>query len=176
MPHIALYFFCSNAADTRNHASHIIRSLLSQLITKIRSLIRHLMPTYEVQGSRILSENSIELLWSMFLAAISTSDTPRVLCLMDGLDECNAISTKTFLNEAIRPRPSGRLNLLIVSREHPTWIRDSLGAWSRIRLDPDAKDDVQDSWSAYIFTRTEELACSVVKRCSQSSLGKSDPH
>jgi len=83
---------------------------------------------------------------------------------------------RLFLKEAIRPRPSDRLNLLIVSREHPTWIRDSLGAWSRIRLDPDAKDDVQDSLSAYIFTRTEELACSVVKRYSQSSLGKSDPH
>jgi len=45
----------------------------------------------------MFSETSIELLWSMFLDAISTSHTPRVLCIIDGPDECNAISTKTFL-------------------------------------------------------------------------------
>jgi len=55
----------------------------------------------------MFSETSIELLWSMFLDAISTSHTPRVLCLIDGPDECNAISTKTFLEGSYQAKTIG---------------------------------------------------------------------
>ncbi|KAM5347736.1 hypothetical protein ACJ41O_007560 [Fusarium nematophilum] len=155
---IATYFFCDFKDDRRNSSVSVLRGLIFQLLQSDEQLIRHIVPTYRIRGEQLFQERSFETLWEILLKMMGTS---RVSCVLDGLDELLLPSLETLLSKlSAVSGPEAQFRVLVVSREHPKCLKSSLGQFPRIRLDPDAKDEVSAGLEQYISTRVAELASS----------------
>lgn len=157
--HYSTYFFCDAKDDTRNNAVAIARGLLFQLLEQKEDLIRHILPTYEIQQDQMFRQSSFETIWKVFLQMTNDIGDSQVSCILDGLDECEPVSLQDLLQKLNKiTSTSPRLKIIVLSREHPRCIEASLGQFLRIRLDPDAKAEVRDGLDLYISTRVAELS------------------
>lgn len=157
--HYSTFFFCDAKDDTRNSAVAIVRGLLFQLLEQKEDLITHILPTYEIQKDQMFRQNSFETIWKIFLEMTNDIGGSQVSCILDGLDECEPESLQDLLQKLNRiTSTSPGLKIIVLSREHPRFLEDSLGQFLRIRLDPDAKSEVNDGLDLYISTRVVELS------------------
>ncbi|KAK1252172.1 hypothetical protein MKX08_003359 [Trichoderma sp. CBMAI-0020] len=157
--HYATYFFCDAKDNTRNSSVAIVRGLLFQLLRQKEDLIKHILPTYEVQDKQIFEKSSFETIWNIFLRMVNDIKDLPVSCVLDGLDECEPESLQDLLNKLNKiADTSPGLKIIVLSREHPTYLGASLGQSLRIRLDPDAKTEVGDGLDLYIAARVAELS------------------
>lgn len=154
-----IYFFCDLKDGRKNNAVSILRGLMFQLIGHKRKLLEHVLPTHKIQGSHLFQEQSFDVLWKLFTTMVADSEVGPVICILDGLDECEKTSLEMLLAKFKRSSEHGfKLKTLMISREHPICLKTSLNQFSRIRLDPDAKEDVNRGLEQYISMRVGELA------------------
>lgn len=155
------YFFCDFKDDRRNNAVSIVRGLLLQLLQQSEQLIDHILHVYRIQKDKLFDKTSFEALWKIFVSMVNDDRTGRVSCIIDGLDECHTESLKPLLSKLRQAQlATSKLRVIVVSREHPGCLQDSLGQpdVARIRLDPDAKTEINAGLDQYISTRVAELA------------------
>lgn len=157
--HYSTYFFCDAKDNTRNNAVAIIRGILFQLVEQKKELIGHILPSYEVQREQLFSQNSFETVWKFFIAMVNDLGDSQATCVLDGLDECEPTSLELLLKNLKKiTNTLPRLKILVLSREYPQYIGASLGQFPKIRLDPDAKTEINRGLQQYISTRVAELS------------------
>ncbi|KAH9437280.1 hypothetical protein MCOR02_000934 [Pyricularia oryzae] len=153
-----IYFFCNSSQ--RSSGISLIRGLISQLLHSNGALYKHILPDFKARGTSIFESNqsSFETLWRMFIAMVHENSLGNVSCILDGLDECDK-EWLEVLTIKIKELPSiaPRLGLIVVSREYPTCLSNSMGNSPRICLDPDSKDEINAGLELYIASQMAEL-------------------
>jgi ankyrin repeat protein len=94
LPGIVCFFFCKDDNDEQKSATSALRALLHQLFSAKNSLVRHTMTEFQIKGQKFTEE--FGTLWKIFTTAATDPGCGNVICIIDGLDECEE-STKVQL-------------------------------------------------------------------------------
>ncbi|KAF4969091.1 hypothetical protein FSARC_3614 [Fusarium sarcochroum] len=166
-----IWFFCDNKDESRNIASNILRGLMTQLVLKHNHLIPCLLSTWKMQRDTLFRSDSFETLWRIFLSMLEGLDGQEVCCVLDGLDECVESSLalllfklKTLFQHQRSPGSQSTWKIVIVSREQPQSISETLSTFPRIAL-----EDLEHDINLYITDCVTHLAR--VKNIQNSPLG-----
>ncbi|PKK51843.1 hypothetical protein CI102_5889 [Trichoderma harzianum] len=160
---VLLYYFCSNRDKNRNTALTIMRGIIHQWISRHPHLAQHVRSSFEGTETTKYTVSSFVSLWRLFLTLLRQSGSSQVVCVLDGLDECekeslgqllDAIGTYLSTSEE-KERP--RLKLILLSRPQPAILERSLGQYEQIRLDASGTEISRDI-ETYIFAKVAELA------------------
>ncbi|OCT49764.1 hypothetical protein CLCR_06731 [Cladophialophora carrionii] len=152
-----LYFFCDNKDNRRNKASCIIRGLILQVLLSHSDVISHLLPDFKIQKTNLFEENSFDSLWRIFKNIIREIDVASVSCVLDGIDELQDTSLVTLLAK-LRDLDLPKLKVIALSRHFPRSIKDALGHYPTIRLDPDSEKEVSKDVDTYVRSNVKELS------------------
>lgn len=160
---VLLYYFCSNRDKNRNSAVTIMRGIIHQWLTVQPHLAQHIKSAFEGTETTKYTVSSFVSLWRVFLTLLQQSGSGQVVCVLDGLDECEKESLKQLLDAVVsylsgtakESRP--RLKLVFFSRPQPAILGNRLGQYQRIKLDESEKE-VSNDVKRYIFAKVEELA------------------
>jgi ankyrin repeat protein len=93
------YFFCDEKIETQRHGTAILRSLIHQLLTRHRVLVKYLKVAYDLQGPK-LEQNSHEL-WRIFVAITSDKRVGPISVIVDAIDECEENTRKRLLRSIL---------------------------------------------------------------------------
>ncbi|PQE04769.1 hypothetical protein CJF30_00004577 [Rutstroemia sp. NJR-2017a BBW] len=157
-----LQYFCDNKDEKRNTGVTVIRGLLYQLLQLRPKLFDHILPTFKTQSKSLFASSSLETLWRIFEAMLRDPITGTVYCILDGLDECDENSSEVLLGKFrslffSETKPSHHLKMIIVSRDFPQFLPVLLKGVPRIRLDPDADNEIHNDIQRFITERVEQL-------------------
>jgi ankyrin repeat domain-containing protein 50 len=94
LPGTVCFFFCKDDNDEQKSATSALRALLHQLFTTKKSLVRHAMAEFQIKGEKFTEE--FGTLWKILTTAATDLGCGNVICVIDGLDECEE-STKVQL-------------------------------------------------------------------------------
>jgi len=159
---ILVYFFCDNKDEKRNTAVAILRALILQLIRQHSKLLEHIVPVFKVQKEALFNNSSIESLWRIFESMVQDPSIYSVLCVLDGLDECDEYSLEIFtekLKGFFSKSPAGcRLKLIAASRELPDCISRATSGFPHVRLDPDSNREINSDLQRFITFKVNELS------------------
>jgi len=113
------YFFNSRW-HSGNNAASLMRGLLRQLVNRRPSLShdmsRHLDSPEKAQETVKLPDR----MWNMFIKAVQTWSIGKIFCVIDGLDECDAVSQQWLISKLFGSTLVGRMvKFTIVSRDIP---------------------------------------------------------
>jgi ankyrin repeat protein len=161
-----MQFFCDNKDEKRNTAIAIVRGLIWQLLRLRPRLFTHILPSFQDRKETNLMV-SFEALWRIFESMVRDPVLGTAYCIIDGLDECDEASLEVLLkkfrtlfstksNESL----ACRLNLIAVSRDLPDFIPEVLSGFPRLRLDPDADDEVYSDIRLFINDKVDKLSLS----------------
>jgi NACHT domain len=98
---LVLYYFCEGRDPKRNSPVHLLRALIYTLVQERPSLMKHLLPDYQVRQESLFGPDAIEPLWRILMKMIEDPDTGDVYCIIDGLDEC-AKTSLTHLEHILK--------------------------------------------------------------------------
>lgn len=160
---VLLYYFCSNRDRNRNTAVTIMRGIIHQWLNFHPHLAQHIKNYFEGSETTKYTISSFVSLWRLFLILLHQSGSCQVLCVLDGLDECEIESLKQlldalgdyFLKSEETSRPS--LKLILLSRPQLALLESKLGRYRRIKLD-DSEMEVGKDVEKYISAKVAELA------------------
>ena len=159
------YFFFRDGSEKNQDGANALCALLHQLFQQRRPLIKHALPEFECNGSKLSS--LLENLWSIFLRASKDPLAGCIICILDALDECGE-ETRTALLKHVGALFSDRdanvtIKFIITSRPYGTII-DTLSEnypdVSSIRLmgeDDHEMSIIQTEISQVIDQRVEEF-------------------
>ncbi|CAI6098229.1 unnamed protein product [Clonostachys chloroleuca] len=158
-----LYYFCSNRDKNRNTALTIMRGILHQWIDIYPHLAKYIKNSFEGTNTTKYTISSFMSLWRVFLALLPQSTSSEVICVLDGLDECEKESLRQLLDaignhfSKAGEQSRTRLKLIILSRPQPAILENKLSHFKQIQLD---SPDTQISYDVekYIFAKVAELA------------------
>jgi hypothetical protein len=155
---LLVYFFCDNRDNKRNSAVAVLRGLILQLLRLRPMLFDHILPAYKVQGNSLFS--SFESLWRIFEGMILNTSLSQVICVIDGLDECDEPSLDMLVKKlkAFFSKPPQTFKLIAVSREKPVCLPRALSGFLRIRLAPDLDAQVETDLRRFVEFMVGELA------------------
>ncbi|KAI1178591.1 ankyrin repeat protein [Nemania sp. FL0916] len=160
---VLLYYFCSNRDKNRNTAVTIMRGIIHQWLNLHPHLAQHIKTYFDGSETTKYTISNFVSLWRLFLIMLRESGSCRVVCVLDGLDECEKDSLKLLL-DAIRDyltnsdgASSLKLKLIFLSRPRPELLETMLGRYRRIKLD-DSDIEVGKDVERYIFAKVAELA------------------
>lgn len=144
---LLLFHFRDNQDEKHNNATAVLRSLVYQLTAKcpVQWAEPILSLFFESPEKTQATLASAEALWMIMRRLLQSPDLGTVVCMLDGLDECDAVSAdllaEKFCDFYLSPDSSsteggdgGRFKLLIVSRRMDG---TRLHAFPQVRLDPD---------------------------------------
>ena len=94
------YFFFKETDVSRKDGSKAIRAFLHQLVMQQPWLYRYLEEDFENKSDAFLSD--INALWALFVKAATHSSSREVICVLDALDECEAISRRVITAKILR--------------------------------------------------------------------------
>ena len=126
LPGIVCFFFFKDDSEEQKEATSALRALLHQLFEAKNSLIRHAIPKFRSQGLKFKDDPGT--LWGIFTSAATDPNSGNVICVLDGLDECEQ-STRSMLMDFLvdfylhtEPEdPEGRkghLKIVVTSRPY----------------------------------------------------------
>jgi ankyrin repeat protein len=151
-----VYFFFSFQDRNRNTGVILLQSLIYQIVTKRPQLKTYLLPYINFQRS----EPSLEPLWAILKKLIQDPELGTMLCVIDGLDESDKEATEILLprlvdllSPALQSPLSTTFKLIVVSRDI-----FGLEDCTRIKLDPDNNNNVNDDIEKFISTRVSDLS------------------
>ncbi|KAJ6018490.1 hypothetical protein N7522_001954 [Penicillium canescens] len=160
---VLLYYFCSNRDKNRSTSLTIMRGILHQWIGLNPHLAKDIRNSFEGTETTKYTLSSFVSLWRVFLTLLQQSTSSQVVCVLDGLDECEKESLKQLLDavgnylsksgEKARPQ----LKLIILSRPQPTVLESKLGQYQQIQLDT-SNTEISHDVERYIFAKVAELA------------------
>lgn len=160
---VLLYYFCTNRDKRRNSAITILRGLLYQWLSLQPNLGDHIRNYFDGSEKTKYTISSFETLWELFRIFLSEMGPCDILCVLDGLDECEEESLKQLLDTLdnhfleSNNRPKALLKVILVSRSQPVFIETKLHRYPRIALE-DSKAEVGQDVEKYIFAKVAELA------------------
>jgi hypothetical protein len=93
------YFFFKDGNPQRDNASKAVCALLYQLFLQKPHLYNHAAPDFDQKGERFLTD--FDSLWRIFAATFHDSSVKELICILDGLDECEAISGKALAHKLV---------------------------------------------------------------------------
>ena len=109
-----LYFFCKAGETEKQETTHVLRTLLSQLLHIDESLYHHVEPLYTKSG-RATADSYVEVLAALHLCLSKTTRT--IFILIDALDESqDAEKLLQALRETQRVA-GGSVTMLFTSRQ-----------------------------------------------------------
>ncbi|KID98429.1 NACHT and Ankyrin domain protein, partial [Metarhizium majus ARSEF 297] len=150
-----LFYFCDHQDENRHSAVAVLRSLVCQLLTKRPHLMKSILKYFESDQKTQTTVSSAQALWVIFQTLLQ-ADLGTVLCVIDGLDECDGESTSLLVGEFcdfLSPDKSNKmLKLAIVSRK-----LKGLEAFWQVNLDRDDEGHVSDDITNFISAKVEEL-------------------
>ncbi len=116
------YFFKDNSPEQRS-VTHALCALVHQLCCQNRALLRKAVDTYHKKGDKLTS--SFVWMWHLLLELAQHPQSGEIVCVLDGLDECQEEDKKTLissLNDLYTSRTQngleGRLKFLVISRPY----------------------------------------------------------
>ncbi|RFU80617.1 natch and ankyrin domain [Trichoderma arundinaceum] len=160
---VLLYYFCSNRDKNRNTALTIMRGIIHQWIDRHPHLAQHVKNAFEGTETTKYTVSSFVSLWRVFLTLLRQSGSSQVVCVLDGLDECEKESLKQLLDavanylSSSQEKATPRLKLILLSRPQPAILEKTLGQYEHIKLDASGTDVSRDI-ERYIFAKVAELA------------------
>ena len=160
---VLLYYFCSNRDKNRNTALTIMRGIIHQWIDLHPNLAHYIKNSFEGTETTKYTVSSFVSLWRVFLTLLQQSASSQVVCVLDGLDECEKESLSQLLdavgnylaNSPANPRP--RLKLILLSRPQRGVLERKLSQYQQIKLD-DSDTGISHDVEKYIFAKVAELA------------------
>ncbi|GAB0145905.1 hypothetical protein EsHS_00006323 [Epichloe bromicola] len=162
---VLLYYFCSNRDKSRNTALAVMRGIIHQWIDLHPHLAQHVKKSFEGTETTKCTVSSFATLWGVFLTLLRRqSDSSQVVCVLDGLDECEKESLSQLLdavgnhlsnNSPEKSRP--RLKLILLSRPQPAVLESKLGQYQQIKLD-DSGTEISHDVERYVFAKVAQLA------------------
>ena len=160
---ILLYYFCSNRDKNRNTALTILRGILHQWIDLQPHLAKKVRSAFEGTETTKYTISSFVALWRIFLTLLQQTTSPQVVCVLDGLDECEEESLRQLLDaigsylskpeEGAKPR----LKLIVLSRPQPAVLESKLGHYHQIQLDVSNTETTRDV-EKYVSAKVAKLA------------------
>ncbi|KAJ5692828.1 ankyrin repeat protein [Penicillium macrosclerotiorum] len=160
---VLLYYFCSNRDRNRNTAVTIMRGIIHQWLSFRPHLAKYIKNYFEGSETIKYTTSSFLALWRIFLILLQQTSSCRVVCVLDGLDECEKESLRQLLNaledcffgseETRRPN----FKLILLSRSQPAILENKLSRSRRIKLD-DADIEVAKDVEKYVSAKVTELA------------------
>ncbi|CAI6334704.1 unnamed protein product [Periconia digitata] len=156
-----VFFFNESGHGGSGSAVDVLRSLVHQMITLRPDLVKHALPYFEDSETTRKSLASLETLWVIFQDLVQDADLGNVLCVVDGLDQCEESGVQQLVPKLTRllavhspdSPVQSRFCLLIVS-DHI----NGLYGCPRIRLDDvDNAAKIAEDIKLFIKTRTREL-------------------
>ncbi|KAH8435052.1 uncharacterized protein LDX57_012681 [Aspergillus melleus] len=121
------YFFFKEDDPTQRSVSNAMCAILHQLLTQNKPLRKHALTAFDENGSEL--PYLFDTLWGILTTAVRDTEAGEVVCILDGLDECEKdgrdgigmeglIETLTsfFCNE--QGSNSHRLKFLVTSRPY----------------------------------------------------------
>ncbi|KAI0203575.1 ankyrin repeat protein [Astrocystis sublimbata] len=160
---VLLYYFCSNRDKNRNTALTILRGIMHQWVDRHPHMAQHIKSSFEGTETTKYTVSSFISLWRVFLSLIRQSGSSQVVCVLDGLDECEKESLRQLLDvvgtylSSSRENSGPRLKLILLSRPQPAVLESRLGQYQQIRLD-NSETEVSHDVQRYIFAKVAELA------------------
>lgn len=159
---VALYFFCANGDEKRNHSTAILRGLIFQFVDKRPSLLKHILPRFELEETSLFESTSIDSLWRIFEAMLLDPSLDTVHCCLDGLDECDEESAEGISKKINRLFESTcgdkRLKFILTSRAEPPSLCRELSKFPRIDLDSSTSSVINADIQKLIYTEVDKLA------------------
>ncbi|OAT14139.1 ankyrin repeat-containing protein, variant 2 [Blastomyces gilchristii SLH14081] len=160
---VLLYYFCSNRDKNRNSAMTIMRGLLHQWLSLHPHLAQHIQNFFDGSETTKYTISNFICLWKLFLSLLNHTDAPQVVCVLDGLDECEEESLKQLLDvlseyfSNSEAKPNTYLKVILLSRPQPGPLKSKLHRFPRIKLD-DSDVEIQKDVEKYISAKVAELA------------------
>ena len=160
---ILLYYFCSNRDKRRKSAIAILRGVLYQWLSLQPNLAVHIHSYFDGSEKTKYTISSFESLWELFLIFLGQMGPCNIVCVLDGLDECEEESLKQLLDTLDNhflesdKGPKALLKVILVSRPQPEFIETKLHRFPRIALE-ESNAEVGQDVEKYIFKKVAELA------------------
>lgn len=160
---VLLYYFCSNRNKNQNTAITMLRGILHQWIDLDPDLAQHIKNSFEGTETTKYTVSSFVSLWRVFLTLLRQTGSSRVVCVLDGLDECERESLRQLLDAVgnylsdSQERARPRLKLILLSRPQPALLESKLGQYPQIKLD-DSDTEISHDVERYVFAKVAELA------------------
>lgn len=147
LPSTICFFFFKDDNDEQNNAISAISSILHQLLAATSKFIKHAHEQYIIKGERLFRE--LRSLWNILLSAATDETSKQVICIIDGLDECQNTSRSEFLQllsefctKSIRQSQARtQLKILLLSRPY-IFIEDALHHPLTIRMKMEDESDL----------------------------------
>lgn len=158
---VLLYYFCSNRDKNRNTALTILRGIIHQWIDLHPHLAQYIKASFEGTETTKYTVSSFVSLWRVFQTLLEQSKTSQVVCVLDGLDECEKESLRQLLdaigNYLSKSRGQPKLKLILLSRPQPAVLESRLNRYQQIKLD-DSGTEISYDVERYIVAKVTELA------------------
>jgi hypothetical protein len=116
-----LFFFCRAQEEKRNTGVTVLRGLVHQIVTKRPQLIKHALEYFETPERTQHALSSPETIWIRFNKLVADPEFGMMLCVLDGLDECDESALRLLLPrivdmlEAKSSSTEGAFKLIIIS-------------------------------------------------------------
>ncbi|KAI0188050.1 hypothetical protein EV127DRAFT_435338 [Xylaria flabelliformis] len=168
-----LIYFCDGKISMQKDAQAVLIGLISQLVHRHRSMVRHVRRVFEVQGASIL--HSFSALWSIFEKIIKDLKSSTLYVIVDALDECEGSSCHDLLGaihelvSASGPttESSKYVKFLLTSRPTlgQTYVANQL-IEHQLPID-DGQPGYGEDLQIFIQQKVEEIA--LKRRCSEET-------
>ncbi|KAK9439939.1 Ankyrin repeat-containing domain protein [Metarhizium brunneum] len=100
LPGTVCFFYFKDDNDKQNSATSALCAILHQLFTTKKFLVKHAMPEYENKDQKFTNEFST--LWDICTTALNDADCGNVICVLDGLDECELLTRNLLIDSLIK--------------------------------------------------------------------------
>lgn len=118
------YFFFKDDNAEQKRVTFALSALLHQLFSQKTELIKHAIPQFDVNGSKL--PELFEAQWEILINATADPEAGEVLCILDALDECQDGERETLIAAVSRfyhdvvldGKPKSSLKFLVTSRPY----------------------------------------------------------
>ncbi|KAK9423700.1 putative NACHT domain-containing protein [Seiridium unicorne] len=160
---VLLYYFCSNRDKNRNSAVTIMRSIIHQWVSVQPYVAQYVKTSFEGSETTKYTVSGFLPLWRLFVVLLRKTKSSQIVCVLDGLDECEKETLGQLLDAVgdnlSQPKGEGepRLKLIVFSRPKPAILDTKLGRYLQIKLD-EADLDVAHDVNTYIVAKVAEIS------------------
>jgi ankyrin repeat protein/nucleoside-triphosphatase THEP1 len=161
--HNVLVYLCQNK-NRQTDGRAVLIGLILQIVDRHRSLIRHIRPVFERQGSSMIQ--SFALLWRIFVNLLKDAKMGSPYIIIDALDECEEASCRQLLGSISDmlaesgsiTQGGNTVKFLITSRPflHDAYASTREPYRSRISID-DGHAGYVDDLRVFIQRRVDEI-------------------
>ncbi|KAI9794399.1 MAG: hypothetical protein M1816_005468 [Peltula sp. TS41687] len=100
VPGTVCYFFFKEDSDKQRSATYALCALLHQLLTARLCLIKHATIEFQNKESKVVEE--FGTLWDIFTSCLADPACGNVICVVDGLEECEASGRDFLIKSLVR--------------------------------------------------------------------------